>query len=478
MNENITTQDMELIEDLANVNEETRLLAYDKKGNKAGYVPVSSIRSNVPWFGRKWAKNSASPAGSAIGDLDLGKNLPTRLGLGAYLVTNAHVRTKLSAANHNYLENGGTADLTGAAGHYQWGWNVPFYYQTYEDDDYIYETISLGGARPGFWNYYIPVGSRSAAGYATMDRTGSRLVSYVNNTAQYRGGNNDSSLDETFKSQLCKPATNMSISAFRTAARQNGTLWFANERTMQFVTAMLKRIIFGNRNVQAAFNATLDANSLRQGGTGVGIDLPTNWNGNFAYYPYIKLDVGVDQGDFTGLLSTVINEDGADKTIGNIPSFYGLKNDYKYLYCMCENMLLECNADKSQSLFIDNNIDGTQMSLTSTSGLTKIATGPVAEPAGWQYAKEYSLKNLAFFPKPTLGGSTSTYYCDGYYNPAATSVLRGAVLLGAASDGDLAGSLCLGGSTAVAAAHASYGAFLCEWAEAFSTEPFWCDENA
>ncbi len=460
-----------------NVGANTYVVGYDTKAGKTGLVAVSQISGNLPWFGRKWRKGNSSPVGTAIGDFDLGQVLGKQLGLGGYLVTDAHVRTKLSPTNHNLLETGGAADLTGGAGHYQWGWNVPFYYQNYEDDNYFYETISLGGPRPGYWNYYIPVGSRSCAGYAAMDRTNSKLMSVVNSTAQFRGGNNDSSLDTAYDSQLCKPATNMNISSFRTAARKNGTLWFANERVMQFVTAMLKRIIFGNRNIQAAFNATLDDNGLRQGGTGQGIDQPTNWSGNFGNYPYIRLDVGIDQGDFTGLLSTTIDENGTNKAIGNIPSFFGLKNDYKYLACMSENMLLQCNSDKSQSLYIDNDIDGSLMSLSSVSGLTKIATGPVAASAGWQYAKEYSLKNLAFFPKEELGSSSSTYFCDGYYNPAATSGLRGAVLLGHADNGVNAGWVSLNGNHDPSDAYATWGAFLCEYAEAFTTQPVWCAES-
>ena len=460
-----------------NVGANTYILGYDTKAGKTGLIAVSQVSGSLPWFGRKWAKGNSSPVGTPIGDFDLGQSLAKQLGLGGYLVTDGHQRTKLSPTNHNLLETGGSADLTGGAGHYQWGWNVPFYYQVYEDDNYLNETVSLGGPRPGFWNYYIPVGSRSCAGYAAMDRTNAKLMSVVNSTAQFRGGNNDASLDAAFNSQLCKPATNMNIFDFRTAARKNGTLWFANERVMQYITAALKRIIFGNRNIQAAFNATLDANGLRQGGTGPGIDMPTSWDNTWKYFPYVNLNVGIDQGDFTGILSTTINDNGMQKTIGNIPSFYGLKNDYKYLWCMSENMLLQSNADKSQTLYVSDNIDGSNMNLSSVAGLTQIGKGPVASSYGWQYAKDYTLKNLAFFPKEELGGSTSTFYCDGYVNPAATSGLRGAGLLGAANSGDAAGSVCLHGNAAPSVALAYWGAFLCEYAEAFTTQPVWCVEN-
>ena len=464
------------LEDL-NVGSHTYIVGYDKKAGKTGLIAVSSIKGKVPWFGRKWRKGNSSPVGAPVGDFDLGQVFAKTIGLGGYLVANNHSRQKLSAANHNFLENGAAADLTGAAGHYNWGWNVPMWYQNYEDESFFYETFSLGGPRPGFWNYYIPVGSRSCAGYATMDRTNNILCNYVNATAQFRGGNNDSSLDSTERSQLCKPATNAAIATFRAAARRNGTLWFANERVMQFVTAALKRVIFGNRNIQAAFNASLDDNGLRQGGTGPGIDQPDNWSGNFGNYPYIRLDVGISDGDYTGILTTTITENGQTKVISQIPSFYGLKNDYKYIGAICENMLLQCNADKTQSLFIDNDIDGTEMNLGSVSGLVQIATGPVATSAGWQYPTEWKLKNLVFFPGTTLGGSSSTYFCDGYYNPAATSGLRAADLLGHADNGVNAGSLYLAGHNAPSAAHAHLGAFLCEWAEAFTTEPVWVVEN-
>lgn len=469
----VKTSELESI----NVGANTYVIGYDTKANKTGLVAVSSISGNLPWFGRKWAKGNSSPVGSPVGDFDLGQVLAKQMGLGGYLVTNGHERTKLSPTNHNLLETGGSADLTGGAGHYQWGWNVPFYYQVYDDDNYEYETVSLGGPRPGFWNYYIPVGSRSCAGYAAMDRTNAKLMSVVNSTAQFRGGNNDASLDALFNSQLCKPVTNMDIAALRTAARKNGKLWFANERVMQYITAALKRIIFGNRNIQAAFNATLDANGLRQGGTGNGIDLPASWDNVWKFFPYVNLNVGIDQGDFTGILSTTINDNGTQKAIGNIPSFYGLKNDYKYLWCMSENMLLQCNADKSQTLYVSDNIDGSSMNLSSVAGLTQIGKGPVTSAANWQYAKDYTLKNLAFFPKEELGGSTSTFYCDGYYNPAATSGLRGAGLLGAAHSGAHAGSVYLDGGHAVSDALAHWGAFLCEYAEAFTTQPVWCVEN-
>ena len=143
---------------------------------------------------------------------------------------------------------------------------------------------------------------------------------------------------------------------------------------------------------------------------------------------------------------------------------------------MSENMLLRNNSDGSQTMFIPKNVDGSLMNLEDVTGLKEIGRGPTSSSAGWLYPKEMTFKNLAFMPK-TVGASESTYYSDGYYNPATTSGLRGVVLLGSADYGGFAGSLFLYGDNGVWSAFARWGAFLCEWAEAFTTEPVWCAEG-
>ena len=467
--------ELNTIEDMQSVSGTTKVLGYDAAANKIGFISVNQVKQTT-WCGCRWNMTQATPVGEPVGSLPKIERMIDLFGLGGYIVHNDHSRQKLSPSNHNLYLTGGTALLDGTHGHYNWGSGVGIYYATWRDGVYEYEAVDTVPI-PGQMNYYIPVFSRSCAGYAAIDRTNLKLVNYINTAAQYRGGNNNAEYDGTWCSLLGKPATNIPIATAATYARKNGNLWFANSRVVFFITAVLKRIYFHNRSIQQAYNATLTADNLHQGGTGQGCDLPFTWSDN-GNNPYIPLSVGVDRGDFTGLLSTTMqNKSGNTVTVGNIPSFAGLKNDYKYLGAISENMLLRCNADKSQSLFINNDIDGSLMNLDSVAGNVQIATGPVAEAAGWQYAKEYTLKNLSFFPGSELGGSASTFYGDGYYNPAATDGLRAAYLLGRASNGDVAGSLSLSGSDAVSNAAAHLGAFLCEWAEAFTTEPIWCMED-
>ena len=420
------------------------------------------------WAGCRWRKDSATTEGEPCGSIAKLERLAEIIGLGGYLVQNDHSRRKLSAANHNFFANGDAASLAGDMGHYQWGWSETLYYAHWEDDDYIYEAIDVKPI-PGKRNYIIPPGSRSCAGYATIDRVNGNLVSFVSSDPQYRGGNNNAALDELFNSQLCKPATQKSISAFATAARKNGNMWFANSRVMLFMTAAIKRIIFHNRNIQAAVNNTLTIEGLRQGGTGNGVGSVTSWANTWSYYPYIPLSAGVGLGDMVGVFSVEIDDNGTVKDIGGIPSFYGLKNDYKYLGCIEEDVLL-LNSEKAQKVYIKHDIDGSVFDLSSVNGKILAGETPVAGSAGWSYISKLNLEGLVMFPLE-VGASATTGYADGYYNPAADSGLRGAFCLGYAGVGGDAGSACLSGDRAPSNALASLAACLCEFARPFSTLP-------
>ena len=137
---------------------------------------------------------------------------------------------------------------------------------------------------------------------------------------------------------------------------------------------------------------------------------------------------------------------------------------------MTEDELLQCNVDGSQTLFVDDVIDGHLFDFSTVTGKTVVGTTPTCSSANWNFIKRMDLENLAMVPVE-VGGTESTYYGDGYYNPASTSGLRGAVRLGDAGSGGLAGSCMLYGDLAPSSAYAGWGFALCEFQKAFSTKP-------
>lgn len=420
------------------------------------------------WFGCKWPIGYGNTEGTPIGNLFRLKHMQEIFKLGGYMVKNDHSRRKLHPLDHRIYEEGDAVDFTGAHGHYQWGWGVGIYYGAWSDASYEYEAFD-DRPIPGVPCVYIPVGSRSCAGYAQLDRTNNILCSYINKTAQYRGGNN-SNWDETYRSLIGKPVTNIGMTTLRNYARNNGNMWFTTERVMIFITGALARVFFHNRNIQAAFNPTLTADGLHQGGLGAGADYPSDWTGNRGYNPYIDLDLGIEKGDFTGLLSATIKDaNNNDITMNNIPCFMGLKNFYKYLWAMTEDELLICQADGSQAFYVEENIDG---SIFNTDGAgTHLLVGNTPNNTNWSYIKQISKDYLSGMPTE-VGGTDASFYADGYYNPHVTTAgaVRGAIRLGDADYGDNAGSCFLFGDVAPSVASAHGGAVLCEFTEPFSTK--------
>ena len=456
------------LEALSSLSENSKVVAYDPVAGKTGLAPVSLI-SGSGWCGRRWNVSASSPVGEAVGNINKLANLPDLLGLGCYLVQNNHSRRKLSASNHYQFAGGGTALLDGTMGHYQWGWGTGFYYAAWTEGSYLYEAIDLVPIK-GKMNYYIPIASRSASGFATIDRTNNIMVSYCNTDAQYRGGNNDSSKDGQFNTQLGRPASSMTAAAFEAAARRNGDRWCATFHAMEFITGALFRIIMGTRNVQTAFNANLDANGLHQGGIGDGVSAPTDWSGAWEYFPFLPMDAGASEGDKLGTILHTLSTSGGGTEVRTMSSFFGLKNFYHYLYNMCPSLVCEDNADLTMSFYATLKLDSNAFDNTTKTGKQLVCTSPV-NSAEWKYISQLNMEYLCGVPL-ALDGSSSTYFCDGFYKDSSTSGLRLALLGGNAVDGALCGLACLSANRGVSNSSASCGSALCEAAEDWDTTPF------
>ena len=458
------------IEELQNISSSVSLLGYDRRTNKTGFVPLPSITSKTAYCGVRFRKDSASPEGEPFGDLEMLANLPSILGLGGYLVQNDHSRRKLAADSHFKFASGGAAKLDGTMGHYQWGWNIPWYYAHWEDDIFEYEALSTV-PMSGRWNCKIPVASMSASGAAALDRTNNILVSFCNRTAQYRGGTNDSSLDDKWNTMLGKPVVNVSSESLQDYAEKNGPHWGASMSCMVFALAALCRIVFHNRDIQAAYKAELTADGLRQGGLGPGVDDAHTLFGN--QYATVDIDALADKGDALGVFSLSVDKgDGTAQKINNIPCFFGLKNFYHYLWVMQHGNIISYNSDRSADVYILEKWTSAAVNTSNTNGFKKIGTIPAVNAASWVWTKKMNLDNMNMFPLE-FGASERTYYGDGFYHNAVTSGFRGLVALGSANDGGSAGVGCLNGGHAPSHPWARIGAFLCEAEEDWDMQAVW-----
>ena len=456
--------------------QDKELEVFDKKTGASGRMAVRDAvnMANAPYFARYWNTSLSTPKSSGWeGSLDFGRRLPEELELGGYLVKNDHSRRKLDPTNHNRFATGEAARLDGSMGHYQWGWGKPFYISVWTEGTKEYKAISLSPI-PGKYNYRIPVGSMSAMGHAVMERSTSTLVSYINEDPDYRGGDNQSSYDGTYRSLLGKAVTSITTETARAAARKNGVGWMCGTMRHSFIVAVLFEIIFGTKNMQATYNSAKDADGLYQGGLGTGVTTlgSAAWSNLNGYRPFLPTSIGVEIGDACGVVNhNVIGQDGSVIYTAPVPVFFGLKNPHGYLWRLQDDEFCQVNEDTSMTHLVAPSIYGTW-----TCG---VATGMVAKSKsptqGEGYIKKISYDNLELFPTQ-IGASESTYHCDYFWNTSgATSGFR-LVLRGCdANDGGLSGPFGVDVYYAVTSSDVSLGSPLCEAAEEWPLDPVYAE---
>ena len=454
------------------VNSNQSVLLTDQNGNVTT-IGMDALKADLSvgqhaWCGRVWNTANGTPkAATTIGSLEILRELPYALGLGAYLVQNDHSRKKLDSKDHHKYATGAAAKLDGTEGHYQWGWGRKFYIVIKEVGGLHYEQIGLKPI-PGEFNYEIPIASMSAAGFATIERSTGRMVSYLNTSTNYRGGNNDATLDSKNRTLLGKPATNMTSEAFRAAARKNGKGWLSTSMRHTAVISILFSVIFGTHYVQNTYNANKDANGLYQGGLGMGTTTMPNWDTFNSYNPILPMSAGTELGDACGEGTYAVKDD-AGKTVytAKIPCFFGLKHPFGNLWRLMDDEQCRVNADNSMTHLVAPSIYGT-WTLGSTTGMKAMSKSP---GKGEGFITRLSLDNLENFPT-AIGGTESTYWTSYFWNSVeGTSGFRVCRRGGSANVGGQCGLSALNVNNGVGGANANIGAALCEAASEWSLEP-------
>jgi hypothetical protein len=406
---------------------------------------------------RRWNETLSTPTGEAFGNIDFLRELPSLLALGCYLVTDDRKKKKLDPTNHYRYQDGSPAKLDGSEGQYMWCWNK-HYYASWKDGNYTYEAVSLEPIE-GHECYCVPAGGVSALGGGVLDRTNYILCSVVNDSAQYRGGANQSAWDGTYRSQLGMVATSITYRDFSTYARKRGEGWEANWYVAQAVTGYLFSVIFGSRNSQAAFSANKDANGLYQGGLGAGVTNMPNWD-LWGYYPIIPTSAGIELGDSCGESAyNVLKEDGSVHYAAKIPVFFGLKHPYGHVWKVVRGILVDAGAEKTTAYVAPSLYAG--MNDASVEGMIKAAELSRAE--GW--AKRISMNKLCGLTTE-IGGSASSYYCDYFYtNAQSYQGLRVRLAGTSASYGTYAGAFCSDVYTAWSSTRTTVSSPLCFFEE-------------
>ncbi len=427
-----------------------------------------------PIAGRYWNEaNSTSTAAGYYGSLSALRDLPTKLGLGRYLVTDDRKKRKLDPFDSTRYTDGSPAALDGTQGQCMWCWNG-FIANIWKEGNNLVKAVTFNKPVGNGISIKIPAGGISWLGAAVMDRTNTKLCSLISDAEQYRGGGGSALNPASYEkapaadtpqiSMLGMPATNISTTNFGSYARKRGEGWEANWFVARFVVEFLLEVIMGTENVQAAFNAEKDENGLFQGGFGTGVtDMPA-WNKYNGYYPVIPTSVGLEAGDGVCLvpysLPQTADTEGETYKTFNVPVFFGLVGaGYGHLYSWVRGLIMDAGEEKSLVYVTPSMLADYDPNTVAD----KILVAECPRVSG--YIKRKSYQGLCCMPTE-VGGSATVRFADNFYTNVDTSkglLVRAAG--GLANHGTFAGASYAAANSTATAPGATCSAPLCYFEE-------------
>ena len=405
---------------------------------------IISYYANTQIYGIRHFFNNASPDLTRIGDADLHRDLPVQNLMRRCVVDDTGaVRYYLNADDSTKKEDGTAANLTGADG--QVMVEIPAHYRKASLNTaggYMDVEISLypfeGAIRVP--RYLV------SAYEATLDRDDNILSSVVNNTAKYRGGNNNADWDGTYRSLLGLPATNISLTNFRTYGRNRGTGWGCYDYNAHLAIYWLFAIEYATLNSQKAFNPDLDSAGYHQGGLGPGVTTFSNWNTYNSYNPIIPCGFTNSLGNKTGVKDFVLTEAQAEaygsEHTESVPSYRGIENPFGHIYKWTDGFL-GVGTGEYQDIYVCR--DASKYASVVTSDYVHFADH---EAAANGYCKAIVASDPALQAEVRVygdifdrddSGSDSTYFCDYHYHTNDEGAVLGLLVGGRASNGSYAG---------------------------------------
>jgi hypothetical protein len=420
------------------------------------------------YYGVEFDTNVANPSCTRIGRPELHVSLPIQSRMRRCLLKDDGTVNYYLHANDSTLRDTGTAaDLTGASG--QVMVEIPEHWRKFEFEGTKWRVLLSEFQLPGF--YFVPKVYRSAY-EAAIDRTTSsapKLASVVNTSPEFRGGNNTTTWDGTYRSLLGMAGTNTSLTNYRTYARRRGTTgkngagWNCDVYDIQKTCYWLFVVEYANLNCQAAYNAAPTSEGYKQGGLGDGVTTLAsgNWNTLNGYNPFVPCGYTNSLGNRTGVVDFVMPvEYGATLTV-KVPSYRGLENPFGHVWswtdgCKCRiqandaGAASEFYACSDPSKFQDSNYNDYEL------------RGNLPRNEG--YVKEMLIGEFGEnMPKIATGASSTTYFSDYFYTniPASGEAQRGVLFGGGANRGASAGFAFAYADNAASDTTANVGSRLC-----------------
>lgn len=402
-------------------------------------------------YGVEWDTASSSPDGVRVGNMQLHRDLPVQSGMRGVVLDN----------------NGGVYYY-----HEPTAWKMTFASKDYasmvEIPDHWYKLYIIGTKfrmmlssipLPGYKHiskFYI------GSSEAQMLRSLGLLMSDKTNSTDTRGGDNTSEWDNTYRSLLGCPVTNLTRDQFRQAARKRGSGWEMYTYNAHKTLFWLFAVEYATLDSQKPFNAQKDANGFAQGGLGPGPTQMTDWTNFNKINPLIPCGYTNEFGNGSGEKAYVVkNASGGTHATLMANRYRGIENPFGHIWKYTDGANIQVTTGDAGLSILWTTDDPSNFSDTSYTGYNK--KGNICRTNG--YAKKMLLGEDGDIVATEIGGSSSTYWCDYYYTNTSANRMQVVLVGGYADNGSSAGLAYVATSTAPSGASRDLGSRLCFFPE-------------
>lgn len=412
-------------------------------------------------YGVEWDTASSSPDGVRVGNMQLHRELPVQSKMRRCLLDR-------DGGVKEYLDN----ELS-------WGGSYLDYAVMTEIPEHWYK-LYFNGTKfrkmlseiplPGYKHvdkFYISTYE------ARMYRTDNLLCSAAGasklsdpNSTNFRGGDNTAEWDDTYRSLLGRPVTNLTRDQFRQAARKRGSGWEMYTYNAHKILFWLFAVEYATLDSQKPFNAQKDANGFAQGGLGPGPTQMTDWANFNNANPLIPCGYTNEFGNGSGEKAYVVkNASGGTHATLMANRYRSIENPFGHIWKYTDGANIQVTTGDSGLSILWTTDDPSNFSDTSYTGYNK--KGNICRTNG--YAKKMLLGEDGDIIATEVGGSTSTYWCDNYYTSTSVSRMQLVVVGGRSDDGLNAGLVDVGTTNSSGIAN-NIGSRLCFFPKYKSTE--------
>lgn len=387
-------------------------------------------------YGIEYDTTVSSPQCTRIGNFNYHRSLPIHSKMKGCLLSDGGTVQK-------YLDPSTWVNETRDGSQGQVMVEIPSYYRKFETEGTKRRVRISEMALPG---YHLVKKKYVSAYEASVQRSTTTLCSVVNEDPDYRGGNNQAVWDNTYRSVLGRPATAISRTNFRTYARkrkEGSNEWNCMTYDIQKDLFWLFAIEYANLNSQATFNSEKDSNGFAQGGLGLGVTTLSQdeWDNYNGYYPFVPCGHTDSLGNKTGYVNyDMMNEAGEVLRTVQVPRYRGVENPFGHTSTWTDGVNVRISPTEEKggdnlskvfvtddpSLFNDSNCEGYRY------------IGNEGRISG--FVKSVLFGEGGEIMAETVGGGSTTYFCDYHYTDILTiEQLNGVLCSGDVKDGGSAG---------------------------------------